>query len=36
MKNTMNKTQEQINNDIENLEYEIASSNEMREYNGSD
>jgi hypothetical protein len=36
MKNTNNRTQEQIDNDNENLEYEIESSNEMIESNGSD
>ena len=35
MKNKINRTQEQIDNDIENLELEIESANEMRDY-GSD
>ena len=36
MKITINRTQKQIDNDIENLELEIESANEMREYYGSD
>ena len=36
MKITINRTQKQIDNDIENLELEIESVNEMREYYGSD
>ena len=36
MKNMKNKTQEQIDNDNENLEYEIECANEMREDNGCD
>lgn len=33
MKNGTNKKQEQIDNQIENLEYEIRCSNELREHN---
>ncbi len=35
MKNTTNRTKKQIENGIENLELEIESANEMRDY-GSD
>ncbi len=30
------KTQQEIDNEIENLEYEIRCSNEMREQNGGE
>ncbi len=36
MKNTINRTQKQIDNGIENLELEIESANDMREYYGSE
>lgn len=36
MKNTKNRTQEEIDNDIENIEFEIKCANEMREHNGSE
>lgn len=32
MKNIINRNQEQIDNDIENLEHEIESANEMTVY----
>ncbi len=36
MKITVNRTQQQIDNDIENLELEIENANKMREYYGSE
>lgn len=36
MKITLNRTQKQIDNDIEHLILEIESANEMREYYGSE
>lgn len=36
MKNTRNRTREEIENDMETLEFEIKSLNEMREHNGGE